>query len=394
MVFRQIALVLGLEIHAPAHRKLEGAVGLLQNADRFSVIQPLERRLNHLFQPSDTGFVDPLGEKRHVVGALGQQGLENRLQQRFGQIGVGVQIGEGGFRLHHPEFGQMTAGVGVLGAKRRAKRVNFRQGQTVSFDVELAGNGQKGLAAEEILVEIDAALGRARRIDHVQGADPKQRAGPLAVAGGDDRGMHPEIAALVEKAVNGLGEAMAHPRHGADAVGARSQMRHRPQIFEAVRLGSDGIGFGVFDPADDLDGLGPQFHRLAFAGGSDQLAGDPDRATGGQVQHFALIIGQFGRHDHLKRIETRTVVNGHERQARLGIAAGAHPALHGRRPAQGDLAAEHGGDGMCGHRTVCSRKRPAPKAGPRPIKAVPGISGNVAPWLDRSNRPAECGPPS
>jgi hypothetical protein len=105
-----------------------------------------------------------------------------------------MQIGKGGFRLDHPELGQVAAGVGVLGTKCRAEGVNFGQRQAVSFNIELTGNGQESLAAEEIPTKIDLSPSGVRGgLSQIERTDPKQRTGTLAIAGGDDRCMYPKI---------------------------------------------------------------------------------------------------------------------------------------------------------------------------------------------------------
>src|SRR6478609_9386497 len=67
-----------------------------------------------------------------------------------------------------PELGEMAAGVGVLGAEGRPERVDFGEREAVGFDIELAGHGEKRLAAEEILGEVDLALRRARQVGEVE----------------------------------------------------------------------------------------------------------------------------------------------------------------------------------------------------------------------------------
>ena len=166
------------------------------------------------------------------------------------------QIGEGDLRLDHPELGEVAAGVRVLGAEGRAEGVDLGQRQAVGLDVELAGDGQEGLAAEEVLREIDFAV-RFWQVRQVERRDAEQRARAFGVGGGDDRRVDPEEAALVEEAVDRLRQGVAHARRGADHVGARPQVRHLAQELERVRLGLDRVGVRVLDPADHLDRASP-----------------------------------------------------------------------------------------------------------------------------------------
>ena len=71
---------------------------------------------------------------------------EDVLEERLGEVGVGGEIGERDLGLDHPELGEVAAGVAVLGAERRAERVDLRQRQAVGLDVELAADGEERLA--------------------------------------------------------------------------------------------------------------------------------------------------------------------------------------------------------------------------------------------------------
>ncbi|MNF78279.1 hypothetical protein D3C84_604550 [compost metagenome] len=269
----QVALVLGGEIDAPGDRELEGLAAVFQHFDGIGVVDLGEVGGDEALQTVDGVLVDVLGEELQIVAALGQHGIEDVLQHGFGQGGVIFQIGEGYFRLHHPELGQVAAGVGVFGAEGRAEGVDLGQGAGIGLDVELTGDGQEGLLAEEVLVVIHLAFGRARQVFHVQGGDAEHLASAFGVGGGDEGSGDPQIAFFVEEAVNGLGQAVAYPGHGADHVGTGTQVTLLAQVFDAVALGRHGVGVRVFDPAHDLDVGGLQLEGLAAALGSHDHTG-------------------------------------------------------------------------------------------------------------------------
>ena len=122
-----------------------------QGGDGVGVVHPLERRLDELLHPADALGVDALGEERHVVAPLVEHGPADVPEARLGQVGVVGQVGEGDLGLDHPELGQVAGGVGVLGPEGRPERVHPAHGQAVGLDVELAGDGEVGLPAEEVL---------------------------------------------------------------------------------------------------------------------------------------------------------------------------------------------------------------------------------------------------
>src|SRR6185312_15786908 len=143
------------------------------------------------------------------------------------------------------------------GAEGWAERVYLAQTQTISFDIELAGNGEKRFLTEEILVPVDLAFVVTRQVGQVERGDAKHLARAFGVGCGDDRRVDPEKSALVEIAVNGLGDAVAHARDRTERVRARAQVRDLAQVLHRVRLGLDRIGFRILDPADDF-----HFRRL------------------------------------------------------------------------------------------------------------------------------------
>ncbi len=179
------------------------------------------------------------------------------LSRPSAKVASSDKIGERDLRLDHPELGEVARGVGVLGPERRAEGVDLGEREAVGLDVELARHGEERLAAEEVLREVDLAVARARQVGEVERRDAEQRAGALGVRRGDDRGVDPEEAVVVEVAVDRLGQRVAHARRRADDVGARPQVRDLAQIFHGVVLGRDRIGVRVVDPADHLDARWP-----------------------------------------------------------------------------------------------------------------------------------------
>ncbi len=118
-------------------------------------------------------------------------------------------------------------------------------------------------------------------------------------------------------------------------------MRHFTQELQAVRLGLDGIGFRVFNPADHFNFTGLQFKSLALPFGNGNHAGGAQRAAGAEFLHFGIIIAQQGRRNDLNRREAGAVADVDERQASLGISTGPDPALHGDGFADRQFTAQH-----------------------------------------------------
>ena len=342
VLFGQVALVLGGQVLPPGHRELERLAAVGQDIDDLAVVHALEGLVYHRLQAADGGLVDVLGEEGHVVLPLFQHPGEQVLEQGLRQVGVVVQVGEGDLRLHHPELRQVAAGVGVLGAESGPEGIDLAHGQAVGLHLQLARDREEGLAAEKVLAEIHLPRGGARQVGEIQGADPEQLAGALAIAAGDDGGVDPVETLVVEIVVDGVGQGAAHPGDGADGVGARAQVGLAAQVLEAVAFLGDGIGLGVVHPAQHRHRAGLDLHALALALGGHQLAGDSDRATRGQLQDLVLVVGQGSGHHRLDGVEAGAVVHGQEGNTRLGIALAAQPAAHADLPAAGHLGGQGG----------------------------------------------------
>ena len=266
--------------------------------------------------------------------------LEDELQQRLGQIGVIGKIGERDLRLDHPEFGEMAAGVRVLGAEGRAEGVDLGEREAVGLDIELARDGEEGFPPEKILREVHLALRRARQVREIERRDAKQSPRAFGVRGGDDRRVDPEKAVLVEEPMDRLRQRVAHARCRSNHVGARPQMRHVAQEFQRMRLRLDRIVVRVLDPPHHAHRARLHLEGLPFGGRRHDAAGGLHRAAGGEPLHFARIVRQRVRRHHLHRMEARAIREVDERDAGLRIAPRAHPAADRDRTIARRAAAE------------------------------------------------------
>ena len=111
-------------------------------------------------------------------------------------------------------------------------------------------------------------------------------------------------------------------------------------------------------------------------------AGRLDRAAGGELEDLVGVVRQRVGRDHLDGIEARAVGEVDERDAGLGIAPGADPALEGDGGVGGSLAGEDGADVECGfgHESrLAERPRSCPAAAAGVgAKFAAGSAGKVA----------------
>ena len=263
-------------------------------------------------------------------GRLLQDEADDVFQHVLGQVHVVAQVGEGDLRLDHPELGSVALGVGIFGAEGRAEGINRVEGQAKAFDVQLAADGQVGLLAEEILAEIDHFLFIPGRVFQVQGGDAEHLPGAFAVAAGDDRRVHVDEVAFLEKTVDGVGQQAAHPEDGHEGIGARPQVGDGAQELEGVALFLQRVIQA--GQADHFDRVGFQFEGLPGRRRRHQLARDFQSRTEREFIDFAE-IGQVVAIDDLQVLETGAVVQFDESEI-LRFALGADPAAHFQFPFQ------------------------------------------------------------
>ncbi len=196
----------------------------------------------------------------------------------------------------------MSAGVGVLGAKRRAKGVDLRHRAGITLHVELTRHREKCLGAEEVVRIVGIP------VDGIEGGYAEQLTRTFAVAGCDDGCVDPYETVALEVAMHGLRYGVAHPGDSAEGVGARTQVRLGSEVLERVVLLGDGVAFGIVHPAYDLDFLRLYFPVLAPPGGFYKCARHPRRAAGAHFHDFGGVVRQRAVGNGLQSVEAGAVV--------------------------------------------------------------------------------------
>ena len=103
-------------------------------------------------------LVDELVEEGHLLRRVVQDVGDDELDHILGELHVVGEVGKRDLRLDHPELGRVAGGVGVFGAEGRAEGIDVAEGLREGLAVELAGDGQVRLLAEEVLAVVDLAV--------------------------------------------------------------------------------------------------------------------------------------------------------------------------------------------------------------------------------------------
>jgi len=155
----------------------------------------------------------------------------------LGELADVVEVGEGHLGLEHPELGQVTARLRLLGTEGRTEAVDLAEREGRGLGVELARLGQEGLLVAEV-VELE------------------EGAGALARARGEHRRVDADEPTLVEEGPDRRDDGVTDPHHRPLALGSQPQVAPRQQEVGAVLLGGDRVVVRRVDDApptrDDL----------------------------------------------------------------------------------------------------------------------------------------------
>mmetsp|Transcript_15973 Transcript_15973/g.28668 ORF Transcript_15973/g.28668 Transcript_15973/m.28668 type:complete len:225 (-) Transcript_15973:1146-1820(-) len=138
----EVPLVLGLEVDSPFDLVLEFGLSLLDGClkafDGLSVAAADEGVRGDLFQSGDAGRVDHLLDEIEVGAAGGEEVFAAVADVVFGALHIVLKVAEGDFGLDHPELGQVTRRVAVLGAESGPEGVDAGERAGVVLALELA----------------------------------------------------------------------------------------------------------------------------------------------------------------------------------------------------------------------------------------------------------------
>ncbi len=329
----QVALVLGLDVHAPLHRELELLVVLLQDLDGVGVGDAAKLAVGHQLQTLDEALVNELVEERHLVRAVVQHIADDVLGHGLGGIHVAVQVAERHLGLDHPELGRVAGGEALLGTERGAKGVHLAERHGHGLGLQLAGNGQVDRLLKEVLGVIHGAVLVLGHVVEVQRGDTEHLTGALAVGGGQQRRVGIDEAVLLEELVDGVSSHTADTERRVKGVGTGAQGGHGAQVLHAHLLFLQGVLIGRA-VAQDLHAVGVQLKGLLGLRGEHDAAHNAQAAVQAGVDHLLIVCQLAGFQHHLQGLEAAAVRQGDEADV-LGVTDVLGPAADGDHRAVG-----------------------------------------------------------
>src|SRR4030095_1833016 len=134
----------------------------------------------------------------------------------------------------------------------------------------------------------------------------EQLAGAFAIASGDDRRMHVNEPAILEKLVNSEREPAAHTQHATEKIRSWTQMRDLTQKFRRVPFFLERITF--IGATDNFDISRDEFPFLSFALRRNQRALHNNRGASIEPLDVCVIRQRILLRDDLKIAQRRAVV--------------------------------------------------------------------------------------
>ena len=182
MFLYQETLMFALQIGAPIDRIFEFMTRLFQNFYTLGVRQPYKIVIHDELQPVDQFLVVHLAQKFEIVLTVIERIANQIFEEILRQIHVLSDFVERDFRLYHPKLGQVARRIRILGAERRAERINRAQRHRTQFTFELSRYSEAGRFAEEILAIIHRSVLGLRYLVQVESRYLKHSSCTFAVA--------------------------------------------------------------------------------------------------------------------------------------------------------------------------------------------------------------------
>ncbi len=223
----------------------------------------------------------------------------------------------------------MALSVGHLCSERGAEGVNIAEGHCKVLAVELAGNGEVGGLAEEVLAVIDSAVLLQGEVVEVKRGNAEHLACALAVGAGDYRRVNVHKASALEELVHSLSRDGADSERCGEEVRSGAEMLDRSEELNAVALllqGVIGSGNALHEyflcfQLKGLFGLGREHQRTAAdEGRADVLSG-----------YLIVIIKSAPLKYDLQRLKAAAVIKLDKTEV-LHVAHSSYPAANGYFP--------------------------------------------------------------
>jgi hypothetical protein len=200
-------------------------------------------------------------ESLQLLGATVEHPRHDRRHQVLREHHDVVEIGESHLGLHHPELGEVTPRLRLLGAEGRPEAVDLPQGHAGGLEIELARLGEIGLAVEVVRLE--------------------ECGGSLAGRRREDRAVDADEAVVVEEVADRLDDLVAHAQRGHLPLGAQPEVAVVEEEFGPVLLRLDGVLRGG---VEHLQASQPELVAARRSFLLPHGAGDRHRGLESQVQ--------------------------------------------------------------------------------------------------------------
>ena len=154
-LFCQITFMFCHQIHAPfnvAVIKLHTIRNcLLKDFNCFCIRHSSEIGILYLFQSFFQRCINTFIEESHFFRTFFIDVGNAELDEIFNDVHVIFQIRKCHFRFNHPEFSKVVCCIGVFCTECRTECIDITECHCIGFRLQLTGNSQRSMLAEEVL---------------------------------------------------------------------------------------------------------------------------------------------------------------------------------------------------------------------------------------------------
>ncbi len=141
----------GLKIRTPVNGIFELILVFFQNFYRLGVSYLGKIAVYYILKTLYKLFVVKVVKELHFIGTGVQYLVQHVFYHIPREIHIVLKIGEGYFRLYHPEFRSMAGGVGVFRAEGGTESVYLTESHRHGFPLKLPRYGEGGWLPEKVL---------------------------------------------------------------------------------------------------------------------------------------------------------------------------------------------------------------------------------------------------
>ena len=221
-LFGKITFVFGSKIRTPEKLEFEFVVVLPEKLHRVGVSDVSEFAVNESRKSFFKRIVNETVEEFNFLRTVLENISDDVLRHILSKLHIVGKIRKGNFRLDHPEFRGVTLSIGFLRPESRSEGIDVSESHSVSFYVELTGNGKVSGLSEKVLRIIHLSVGSPRKIVEVESRYSEHLPRAFAVASRYYGRMNVDEVPFVEELMKSVSGFASYSHSRVEKIRSRS----------------------------------------------------------------------------------------------------------------------------------------------------------------------------